>query len=500
MSHHQTPRKTRSRTPPSPLTGDLFAQPAAQAVASPVLSASAATSPPRPTPAATATGAASAPVIPVSRLNRLVRERLEAAFPLCWVAGEISNLSYAASGHVYFSLKDAEAQVRCAMFRNRAQLLGWRLADGQRVEARALVTLYEARGDFQLNVESLRKAGLGDLYERFLQLKDRLTREGLFALEHKRPLPAFPGAIGIITSPQAAALRDVLTTLARRAPHVRLILYPTPVQGESAAAQIIDALNQANRRAECDVLILCRGGGSLEDLWAFNDEALARALRNSALPVIAGIGHETDVTLADFAADQRAPTPTAAAELAAPERAALHRRLDAGHAALSRQIRHILELRGQQLDLLAGRLIHPARRLATQSEQLHTLRQRLNGALRLQSSRRQQTLAELAHRLRLGRPRTAERLRQLDTLREWLSARWRRYLNTRQEQLSRLSDGLSHLNPHAVLARGYGIVTDAHGRIVRDSQTLAGNERIRIRLYKGALNARVETTEQENQK
>ena len=386
------------------------------------------------------------------------------------------------------------------MFRNRAQLLGWRLADGQRVEARALVTLYEARGDFQLNVESLRKAGLGDLYERFLQLKDRLTREGLFALEHKRPLPAFPGAIGIITSPQAAALRDVLTTLARRAPHVRLILYPTPVQGESAAAQIIDALNQANRRAECDVLILCRGGGSLEDLWAFNDEALARALRNSALPVIAGIGHETDVTLADFAADQRAPTPTAAAELAAPERAALHRRLDAGHAALSRQIRHILELRGQQLDLLAGRLIHPARRLATQSEQLHTLRQRLNGALRLQTGRQQQTLAELAHRLRLGRPRTAERLRQLDTLREWLSARWRRHLNTRQEQLSRLSDGLSHLNPHAVLARGYGIVTDAHGRIVRDSQTLAENERIRIRLYKGAFNARVETAEQENQK
>ena len=499
MSHHQTPRKTRSRTPPSPLTGDLFAQPAARVAASPVLSAAVATSTPRPTLAAT-TSAASAPVIPVSRLNRLVRERLEAAFPLCWVAGEISNLSYAASGHVYFSLKDAEAQVRCAMFRNRAQLLGWRLADGQRVEARALVTLYEARGDFQLNVESLRKAGLGDLYERFLQLKDRLTREGLFALEHKRPLPAFPGAIGIITSPQAAALRDVLTTLARRAPHVRLILYPTPVQGKSAAAQIIDALNQANRRAECDVLILCRGGGSLEDLWAFNDEALARALRNSALPVIAGIGHETDVTLADFAADQRAPTPTAAAELAAPERAALHRRLDAGHAALSRQIRHILELRGQQLDLLAGRLIHPARRLATQSEQLHTLRQRLNGALRLQTGRRQQTLAELAHRLRLGRPRTAERLRQLDTLREWLSARWRRHLNTRQEQLSRLSDGLSHLNPHAVLARGYSIVTDAHGRIVRDSQTLAENERIRIRLYKGALNARIETAEQENQK
>ena len=280
-----------------------------------------------PSPANLATPA---PVIPVSLLNRMARERLESAFPLCWVAGEISNLTYAASGHVYFTLKDAQAQVRCVMYRNRAQLLGWRLANGQRIEARVLVTLYEARGDFQLNVENARQAGTGNLYEEFLRRKARLDAEGLFAPEHKRDLPAFPRRIGLITSPQAAALRDVLTTLRRRAPQVGVVLYPTPVQGAGAAREIVAALRMAGERKECDLLILCRGGGSLEDLWEFNDEALARAIRACPLPVISGVGHETDFTLADFAADCRAPTPTAAAELAAPARDTLLDTLDTG--------------------------------------------------------------------------------------------------------------------------------------------------------------------------
>ena len=433
------------------------------------------------------------PVIPVSLLNRLARERLESAFPLCWVAGEISNLTYAASGHVYFSLKDAGAQVRCAMFRNRARILGWRLENGQHVEARALVTLYEARGDFQLNVETLRKAGLGNLYERFLQLKEKLEREGLFAAENKRPLPTFPTVIGIITSPQAAALRDVLTTFARRAPQVRLILYPTPVQGEGAAAQIVEMLRQANQRAECDLLILCRGGGSLEDLWAFNDEALARAIRDSAIPVVAGVGHETDVTLADFAADRRAPTPTAAAELAAPERTMLWRRLTASHNALHRQTRHHLELRAQQLDHLAERLVHPAKRLAAQGEQLRDLRRRLNASLLALCANRRRTLVEFNRRLHLSPPRTADHTRQLLGWRERLSAGWQRRQDAGQAHLARLAAGLAYLNPHAVLARGYGIVTDAQGRIVRDSHALTENERIHVRLHHGELSARVET-------
>ena len=303
------------------------------------------------------------PILSVSMLNRLARERLESAFPLCWVAGEISNLTQAASGHVYFSLKDEGAQVRCVMFRNRAQLLGWRLENGQHVEARVLVSLYEARGDFQLNVETARQAGAGRLYEQFLRLKEKLEREGLFDDAGKRALPAFPTRIGIVTSLQAAALRDVLTTLARRAPHVHLTLYPTPVQGEGAAAQIASAIRAAGQHGECDLLILCRGGGSLEDLWAFNDEALARTIRASTLPIISGVGHETDFTIADFAADQRAPTPTAAAELAAPARESLLNHLLMLHAQLHRQTAHRLEQYGQRLDLLAHRLQHPAQRL-----------------------------------------------------------------------------------------------------------------------------------------
>ena len=238
------------------------------------------------------------PVLSVSSLNRLVRDCLESAFPLTWVGGEISNLTFAASGHVYFSLKDANAQVRCVMWRNRAQLLGWRPENGQQVEARALVSFYEPRGEFQLNVETIRRAGQGDLFERFLRLRTRLEAEGLFAAEIKRPLPEHPRALAIVTSLQAAALHDVLTTLRRRAPHVRIDLYPTPVQGEGTAEKIAAALQLAGA-GDCNAIILCRGGGSIEALWPFNEEVVARAIRASQIPVVAGIGHETDFTIAD---------------------------------------------------------------------------------------------------------------------------------------------------------------------------------------------------------
>ena len=267
-----------------------------------------------------------APILTVSALNRLARETLEAALPLMWIGGEISNLTRAASGHLYFTLKDGSAQVRCTMWRNRAQLLAFRPQNGMQVEARALVTLYEARGDFQLSVEAVRPAGMGDLFEAFKRLKDKLAAEGLFDAEAKRALPRFPRAIGLITSPAAAALRDVLVTLERRAPQLSIVLYPVPVQGADAAARLTDAVRRASARAHQDgieALVLVRGGGSLEDLWSFNDEALARALRHCSVPVISGVGHETDFTIADFAADLRAPTPTAAAEMAAPQHTAL---------------------------------------------------------------------------------------------------------------------------------------------------------------------------------
>ncbi|MDR0440110.1 MAG: exodeoxyribonuclease VII large subunit [Candidatus Accumulibacter sp.] len=439
----------------------------------------------------TASLVAQPPVLGVSQLNRLVRERLEAAFPLCWVAGEISNLTVAASGHAYFSLKDDTAQVRCVMFRNRAQLLGWRLANGQHIEARVLVTLYEARGDFQLNVEAARKAGIGSLFDQFVRLREKLQREGLFADENKRSLPAFPRRLGVVTSLQAAALRDVLSTLQRRAPHLEIVIYPTLVQGGEAPAQIVAALESASRRGECDALLLCRGGGSLEDLWAFNDEAVARAIRACRIPVIAGIGHETDFTIADFAADRRAATPTAAAELAAPERAVLLNRLASLREALTQRFARRLENCGQRLDFLSRRLIHPGQRLARQRERLDALRRELTAAFRRIDALRQARLAQAGQRLRLARPDTRlpqARLERLgDALRNaWLAARARKTAS-----LSRLEAGLMHLDPHKVLARGYSIVRDEQGRIVRDSRALEPNDAVTVSFNAGRAEARI---------
>lgn len=435
--------------------------------------------------------AVTAPILTVSLLNRLARERLESAFPLCWVAGEISNLTYAGSGHVYFSLKDSNAQVRCVMFRNRAQLLGWRLENGQHIEARVLVTLYEARGDYQLNVETARRAGVGNLFERFLRLKAKLESEGLFAVEHKRSLPVFPRRLGIITSPQAAALRDVLTTLARRAPHVSIVLYPTPVQGDGAPERIVATLSMASDRRECDALILCRGGGSLEDLWAFNDEAVARAIRASKIPVVTGIGHETDFTIADFVADHRAATPTAAAELAAPHRGALVQQCTDLRRTLNRLADRSLERRAQHVDMLAKRLIPPAQRLAQQRQLLAACQSRLTTALRESGARGTLATVRLSQRLRLARPNTERLNDRIATLSERLNNAWRGVLDSRGTRLAHLAAGLDHLGPDNVLARGYSIVTDASGRVLRSSSGLEPNDCINVSFHAGRAEARI---------
>ena len=262
-------------------------------------------------------------IISVSELNRLARDVLEQSFPLFWVSGEISNFTRAASGHWYFSLKDESAQVSCVMFRGRNSYLDWSPKEGDKVEARALVTLYEARGSFQLTIEFLQRAGAGALFEAFEKLKTKLQQEGLFDAAFKQAIPAHPKQIGIVTSSDAAALHDVLTTLRRRMPNIPVVIYPTPVQGKGASTQIANAINSAHQRNECDVLIICRGGGSMEDLWQFNEEIVARAIANCKIPTISGVGHETDFTICDFVADVRAPTPTAAAELASPSRESL---------------------------------------------------------------------------------------------------------------------------------------------------------------------------------
>ena len=372
----------------------------------------------------------------------MVRECLESTFPLTWVGGEISNLTYAASGHVYFSLKDANAQVRCVMWRNRAQLLGWRLENGQKIEARTLVSFYEPRGEFQLNVEAIRRAGQGDLYEQFLRLKAKLEAEGLFDPATRRPLPSHPRAIAIVTSPQAAALQDVLKTLQRRAPHLPIEIYPTPVQGEGAGAKIAAAIAQA-AQSQCDAIILCRGGGSIEDLCAFNDEAVARAIRASKIPVVSGVGHETDFTIADFAADLRAPTPTAAAELLSPDREALLARLSQLNRQMRQQTSRAITERGQQIDWLASRLTHPAQRLQQQRESLRHQGFRLTNA-----------------------------------------ARWQ--ISAPKMKLNGLSASLSQLDPLVVLTRGYAIAIGPDGKAVRDAGTLAVGSELRLSFARGS--------------
>lgn len=409
-------------------------------------------------------------VVSVTELNRLARDWLEQAFPLLWVKGEISNLRRYDSGHWYFLLKDASAQVRCVMFRHKNQLLDWKPEDGAQVEARALVTLYEARGEFQLTVETMRRAGLGALYEAFEKLKAKLAAEGLFAAAHKKPLPPFPRQIGIITSPAAAALRDVLTTLRRRMPGIPIVIYPTPVQGEGAVQQITAAINAASSRAECDVLILARGGGSIEDLWAFNEEAVARAIFACPVPVVSGVGHETDFTIADFVADARASTPTAAAELVSPSREALGHRLEALQGRLCRAASRSLEARMQHVDHLGKRLTHPGERISNQAAQLEHLGRRL---------------AQSGSRLLEGRDwRVKEQARRL-------RSNWGGYAGRLALTLQRAESQLTHLNPVLVLERGYSIVEGQDGAIIRDSARTDRGDTLRITFAKGWANTEV---------
>ncbi|MGR8920706.1 MAG: exodeoxyribonuclease VII large subunit, partial [Gammaproteobacteria bacterium] len=361
-------------------------------------------------------------VLSVSALNDAARDVLERYLGHVWVEGEISNLARPASGHIYFSLKDAKAQVRCAMFRNRNRALGFRPENGLAVLARGRVSLYTARGDFQLIVDELEPAGDGALRLRFEQLKQRLAAEGLFDAARKQPLPAWPRQIGVVTSPSGAAVRDVLHVLARRCPGIPVIVYPTAVQGESAARAIVAALAAAERRAECDVLLVCRGGGSLEDLWPFNEEIVARAIAGCTIPVVSGVGHEVDVTIADFVADLRAPTPSAAAEQVSPDTAELARRVTGLERRLGTNLRYALRQRASRLGELGARLVSPKRRLELGYQRTDELSQRLVTAMRMQMTLRRGRVGALAARVAARSPRSLLTLlgRDLDHLRRRL--------------------------------------------------------------------------------
>ncbi len=439
-------------------------------------------------------------VYTVSRLNREVRALLEGSFPLIWLEAEISNLARPASGHWYFTLKDENAQVRAAMFRNRNRLLRFAPDNGMQVLVRARIGLYEARGEFQLIVEHMEEAGDGALRRAFEALRRRLDAEGLFAMERKRPLPRLPRRIGVVTSPTGAAIRDILTTLRRRFPGIPVVIYPVPVQGDEAAPAIARMLRLAGDRGECDVLILARGGGSLEDLWAFNEEIVARALAACPLPVVTGIGHEVDFTIADFVADQRAPTPTAAAELLTPDQQDLHHRLQQLRDRLTRAMTGRLQGHEQHLHWLRSRLPHPARRIENALQRLDELALRRDQAMnhRLRHERARLSLLQQRLRQQAPLPRIARHRLALDHLQGRLVRAVGAGLKAREARLAALGQTLDAVSPLATLGRGYAIVSRADdGRLVRSHRDVAPGERIEARLGEGRLLATVEETREE---
>jgi exodeoxyribonuclease VII large subunit len=439
--------------------------------------------------------AAGRSVYTVSRLNKEVRVLLERGLGVIWVEGELSNFSQPSSGHWYFSLKDRDAQVRCAMFRLKNTVLGFTPKAGQHVVARGRVSLYEPRGEYQLIVDHLEEAGLGALQREFERLKAKLAAEGLFASERKRSLPRFPRRIAVVTSPTGAAVRDVLNILARRFPPAAVLVYPTAVQGAAAAPAIVQALQLASARMDCDVLILARGGGSLEDLWAFNDERVARAIRACAIPVVTGIGHEVDFTIADFAADARAPTPSGAAELVAPDRVACLEALGRMEARMHACMRRELRVMSSRFENACARLkqAHPGMRLIHQAQRLDDLEQRLAGAANAVLHTRRHRLNDALRRLVQRSPEHLAREcgRREEVLRARLDHAVQQYLSRLTHRVELAKKSLDMASPLATLARGFAIVTRPDGTVVTDARSVPAGEEIEARMASGRLRARV---------
>lgn len=433
-------------------------------------------------------------ILTVAQLNQAVGQLLERSIPALWVRGEISNFTQAASGHWYFTLKDSRAAVRAVMFRSRASAVGFVPRAGDQVEIRARVSLYEPRGDYQLQADAMRRAGLGNLYEAFLRLKEQLASEGLFDPARKREPVRLPRAIGVITSLHAAALRDVLSALARRAPQVPVIIYPAPVQGADAASKLAAQLRLANERAEVDTLLLVRGGGSIEDLWSFNDEDLARQVAVSEIPVISGVGHETDFTIVDFVSDLRAPTPTAAAELACAPRAELLGRVMQTLQTMVRGQQRRLERAAQRLDRATAQLVSPAQRLQHQRERLNSLQYRLASAWSAPQGRRSARVNLLAQRLSHRVPDTGRAAERLAGAVRRLGQAQARLLVERRNRLAAASAQLRALDPGNTLARGYAIARDEQGRIVRDAAALSVGQPLDLSFAQGGAQVQVQST------
>jgi exodeoxyribonuclease VII large subunit len=435
----------------------------------------------------------------VSRLNQAARKLLEQGLPRIWIEGELSNISRPSSGHIYFTLKDSRAQVRGAMFRSRNQLLRFKPEEGLQVLVRARVSLYEARGDYQLIAESMEEAGDGVLQQAFELLKLKLEQEGLFDPALKQSLPPLPARIGVITSPSGAAVRDVLSVLQRRFPAIPVLVYPVPVQGKDAGREIAAMLRSASERKDCDVLILTRGGGSLEDLWAFNEEVVARAIHDCPIPLISAIGHEIDFTIADFVADQRAPTPSAAAELASPDQAEWQVRFATLQQRLERHIRQQLGSGEQRLGWLNQRLQlrHPGQYLRQQAQRLDELEQRRRLFIRSYFNKLQNALNEASGSLWQATP--GHRIARTELQRRALVQRMQAAINTRlqdhRRQLAVACKSLDTISPLATLERGYAIVTrKADNRVLHRATAIGPGEQIEARLATGRLLCTVDET------
>ena len=426
----------------------------------------------------------------VSELNRLAKNLLEDNLAGLWIAGEVSNLTRAASGHYYFSLKDSHAQVRCAMFKGTAQRFPT-LKEGDHIEVCGRIGIYEARGEFQITVSEVRLKGLGRLYEAYERLKAVLQAEGLFAAERKRPLPERPERIGVVTSLAAAALRDVVSTLKRRAPEIPVIVYPAAVQGADSAAQIARAVQTASERAECDVLIVCRGGGSIEDLWSFNEEPVARAIAACRIPVVSGVGHETDFTLADFAADVRAPTPTGAAELVSPNRAESLQSLRQVEGRLKEALRQRYYDASQKIDWLLRQIRHPRQKLDAQRVQAETLSRQLRHALQTVCRFQRQNVARQSELLRHLRPDTRQADARLAQLQADLARGRQRIMADKAQLLEKQAGLLQAVSPQHILARGFSVVKNSRGQVIRDAALLKQGQKLHITFFEGEADVRV---------
>ncbi len=433
----------------------------------------------------------------VQQLNREVKQLLQQNFPLLWVEGELSNVAFPASGHIYFSLKDTQAQVRCAMFRNANRLLPFQPEDGMHVLVRARVGVYEPRGEYQLTVEHMEEAGVGVLQKKYEELKHKLKLEGLFDTENKQNLPEYPNVVSIVTSASGAAICDILSVLNRRYPLLRILIYAVPVQGENSAEAIVDAIQTINKSKTSDMILLARGGGSIEDLWSFNEESVARSIFRSQIPIVTGIGHEVDFTIADFVADLRAPTPSAAAELITPHQDELSESFQQFESTFMYLINDLIGTQHQAIDRLFQRLelLHPKQTILRKQEHLIELQRRAYSAVRLNTSELSNLLNELTLKLENQSPkiRISEAKMKLLQLQKQIYSLVKTKLQNKQQALHGLARTLDAFSPLGTLKRGYAIASnEMSGQILRNTRQIAINDKISVQLAEGQLTARVE--------